>query len=48
MRNLAEKVIEGLIVLGILYICLTVNGCNMVSGLGQDIHQMAATYVEDE
>ena len=48
MKALAEKVVEGLIVIGIIYICLTINGCNMVSGLGQDIHQMAATYVENE
>ena len=47
MKALATRVIEAIVVLGILYICLIANGCHMVSGLGQDIHQMADTYTSD-
>jgi len=43
MKDLLTRVIEGLIVIGILYICLTAGGCSTVHGFGQDLQDWTAT-----
>jgi predicted small secreted protein len=35
--KLFERIVEGAIVIGIIWICLTAQGCGTVSGIGNDI-----------
>jgi len=48
MKELVQKIIEGAIVLGILYVCLTAQGCNAINGFGQDLQAVSEPYCQPE
>jgi predicted small secreted protein len=48
MGKLIERLIEGAIVIGIVYICLTSGGCMTIRGFGEDLQAISAPYCEGQ
>ena len=44
MKEVLTRVVEGLIIIGILWICLTVTGCSTAAGFGRDIDSAFTGY----
>jgi len=48
MKETISKIVEALMVLGLVWIMMSTAGCHTVSGIGQDLEGMADHYIFEE